>query len=618
MCGIYGEFFPNRKLSSKADFLKHNDFNLNRGPDMSGYWSDKKNIQLGFRRLSILDLSESGNQPMLSNNNRYAMVFNGEIYNFLKLKEELINKGYSFSSQGDSEVLVNYFECFGLQKTLDQIDGMFAIALYDIVNNDLTLIRDFAGIKPLHYSKTNENIVFGSRYDQIAKHNLSINSLIDKEVLKTYLRMHYVPAPYGILEGTFQLEPGQCITFKSDGTFSSKKYWQFPEIKEEQLITNKKEALNLLKVELEKAVKDQMISDVPLGAFLSGGIDSPLIVNAAKKNKKDVKAFSIGSDSKIHDESEDAKKYAKLIDVDLHLKKMKSFDAMHIIKDCMNNFQEPFADFSLIPTYQLTSNASKEFTVMLSGDGGDELFFGYERFNSVGKNLKYRWLPGFLRYPIYGIDKLLFKNKHINSCILNEELADSHKNLHSRVTNNELNLVFPNLKNEKEKTIDCYNYSENNSEFKFYNDMRNAEFYGMMQKTLTKVDRMSMANSLEVRVPFLQKSFINAAVKIHPKLSFANSGKKQILKDLLKKELPKSPIDNRKRGFTIPLRKWLREELKEEFEKEIFNTEFLQEFGINKKELEKVWHTHQAGEKDNKWFIFTIYSLQQWRKKQKE
>ena len=273
MCGIYGEYFPNTLLSKKEQFLKANDLNTSRGPDMSGYWTDSKFVQLGFRRLSIMDISENGNQPMLSMHQKFAMVFNGEIYNFISLKQELLSKGYTFKSDSDSEVLVNYFECFGIKNTLDVIEGMFAIALYDLVDTSISLIRDFAGIKPLFYSYNKGNIVFGSRYDQVAKHKNSINNVIDQEVLRTYLKMHYIPAPYGILEDTFQVYPGECVNIDSKGKLSKYTYWEFPTLSEEDLICDKEEALQFLDSKLKESVKDQLEADVPLGTFLSGGID---------------------------------------------------------------------------------------------------------------------------------------------------------------------------------------------------------------------------------------------------------------------------------------------------------------------------------------------------------
>ena len=618
MCGIYGEFFHNKSLTDKKTFLIENDKNINRGPDMQGYWSNTTNCQLGFRRLSILDISKQGNQPMFSANRKYILVFNGEIYNYLELKIALIKEGYKFKTITDTEVLVNCFEFYGIDKTLELIDGMFAIALYQIAANKLFLVRDFAGVKPLFYSFHEQQLIFGSRYNQISKHSFNKDFKIDKQVLKTYLKMHYMPAPYAILENTFQVEPGQIIEIGKNGILHKKFYWRLPSLKEDELISNKEEAISFLKNELDDAVFNELMSDVPLGSFLSGGIDSPLITYFAKKYKTTLKAFSIGSDSNVHDESEDALKYANLIGCDLHLDKTNSRKAAEILLKSVEQLKEPFADFSLIPTYIVTKNAKEHCTVMLSGDGGDELFFGYERFYSILKNLKWNWIPNKLRYFAYGIDKLVFKNKHINGGILLPRLGASHQNLHSRFSENYINTIFPELKDIKSLQLEAYAYKDEKSELKMLHAMRKAEFYGMMQKTLIKVDRMSMANSVEVRVPFLKKSFIEASLKIHPNLSYGSDKKKQVLKDLLESLLPKAPINNVKRGFSIPLGKWLKEDLKEPFEKTLFHEDFIHAFSISTKALQQVWNEHQSGKKDHKWSIFTLYSLAIWYRQLKE
>lgn len=612
MCGIHGEFFNKITLTTKTEFLVSNDKNYHRGPDMTGYWSNDSNCQLGFRRLSILDLSEEGNQPMRSLNGTFVMVFNGEIYNFIELKEALNHQGYTFKTTTDSEVLVNCFEHYGIAKTLDLIDGMFAIALYDTTKDKLILARDFAGIKPLFYSFKEGQLVFGSRYDQISKHHLNKDSKIDKRVLKTYLAKHYVPAPFGMLENTYQVEPGQIIEVEK-GALNKSYYWRLPDqIDETSLISDKDEALKLTKASLHDAVSAELMADVPLGSFLSGGIDSPLITYFAKQLKPDVTAYSIGSDSIKHDESEDAKTYAALIDCDFNIDTLDSKVVSSFFLEAMTHLKEPFADFSLIPTFALTKGAKKSSTVMLSGDGGDELFFGYGRFYSVLKNLPFKIVPYKLRYFFYGLDKALFKNKHINSCFLSPNLSKAHEGLHSRFKSEKIHKAFPNLKDIELYSLGCYEYKDSSNTLQMLHDMRKAEFYDMMQKTLTKVDRMSMANSLEVRVPFLKKSFIEAALRIHPNLSYGTNKKKQILKDLLKSVLPKSPINNIKRGFSVPLGKWIKEDLKEMIYDVIFEDGFITTFEIDKTALKHIWDEHQTGGKDNKWPIFTIYSLAVW------
>ncbi|WP_340203180.1 asparagine synthase (glutamine-hydrolyzing) [Ascidiimonas sp. W6] len=616
MCGIFGEFFTRNTLSSKAYFRAMNNRNTSRGPDAEGYWSNGKNCSLGFRRLAILDLSETGNQPMQSQGGRFNMVFNGEIYNYREIRRALEKAGIRFRGSSDSEVILNAFEVYGIHKTVKMLDGMFAIALFDTTENALYLIRDFAGIKPLFYSFKEGDLVFGSSYDQIADHQSNTQLTIDPEVLQTYMRMHYIPAPYGLLKHTFQVAPGQWIKFDTNGKQHSETYWELPDTPSENLITHEKEALAYLDSVLSEAVKAELVADVPVGSFLSGGIDSPLVTKYANTQHKGINTFTIGSDSKVHDESEDAATYAKLIGCSQHLIKMDSGKAAAMLLDSMTHLGEPFADFSLLPTYLVAGLAKKHCTVVLSGDGGDELFFGYERFYSVLKNYNYRWLPQAFRYPAYAADKLLFKNKHLSECITAPNFAAAHQGLHSRVSATTFQSLFPEEKGSM-KLLSAYQYSDKGSEIELLCRMRKAEFYGMMQKTLIKADRMSMAHSLELRVPFLKKTVIEAALKIHPMLSYGALKKKEILKKLLKQQLPKAPIDNRKRGFTVPLAQWLREELKHPVYEMLKQTQFIDAFGISENALEGYWKEHQQGKADHKWLLFTLYSLATWQNRTK-
>ena len=243
-------------------------------------------------------------------------------------------------------------------------------------------------------------------------------------------------------------------------------------------------------------------------------------------------------------------------------------------------------------------------------------FLDMSDFIQFLKNLKYKKLP--FKYFWYGLDKLLFNNRHINGALLSETFSEAHQELHSRTSEDNLSAIFPSLKNVSAKTMKCYDYEDEKDEVQMLHKMRKAEFYGMMQKTLSKVDKMSMANSLEVRVPFLKKSFIEQALKIHPSLSFGKKQKKKILKDLLRSILPKSPIGNVKRGFMIPLGKWLKEELKIPVYEHIFDNEFTTSFHISDFKLKEIWDEHQNGSKDHKWFIFTLYSLAVWHKSLKK
>lgn len=616
MCGIFGEFFTRSTLSDKSYFVGVNNYNLLRGPDAAGFWSDQKNCSLGFRRLAILDLSKAGDQPMHSMRGRFSMVFNGEVYNYHSLKKSLKRAGVHFKGTSDSEVVVNAFEVYGVDRTLAMLDGMFAIALFDNKENDLYLIRDFAGIKPLYYSYFNGDVVFGSRYDQIADHRLNTGFPVDEEVLATYLRMHYIPAPYGLHKNTFQVRPGEYIRFDASGKRNAEIYWRLPDTPAENLITDENEAHELLDAVFSDAVASELVADVPVGSFLSGGIDSALTTWYANKHHKGINTFTVGSDSKVHDESEDAAAYANMIGCAQHQVQMDSYKSAELLSACMAQLGEPFADFSLLPTYLVSGLAKEHCTVVLSGDGGDELFFGYERFYSILKNYPYRWLPQALRYPAYATDKVLFNNTHLSECITAPSFAAAHQGLHSRVSKDTCQTLFPDLKG-KMKTVEAYSYSDEGSELEMLFKLRNAEFYGMMQKTLIKADRMSMAHSLELRVPFLKKTVIEAAVKIDPRLSYGKNKKKEQLKKLLRHHLPKAPIDNRKRGFSVPLTKWLREELKNPVKEMLFQSKFTTAFGVSKKDLEMFWQQHQQGKADHKWLLFTLYSLAAWQNRVK-
>ncbi len=615
MCGIFGEFTTGPKLLEKEDFLAINALSQLRGPDSHGHFTDHQHVQLGFNRLAILDLSTNGDQPMHSPSGRYSIVFNGEIYNHLDIRSRMSDANYSFRGTSDTETIVTAIDHFGLLNTIEMLDGMFGMAIYDHSETSLHLVRDFAGIKPLHYGIYNNHLVFASQYDQVTKHPNFRSQEIDPAVLKLYLRQHFVPAPLGIMKNTYQVLPGEIITINNDFKVKKRRYWEFPSFIEPTIFEEKK-ALGHLEQSLNQAVGDELLSDVPLGAFLSGGIDSPLICHYAQLNfPNQLKAFTIGSDSAIHDESDDARKYGDFIGVELMVRKMDSKQAMNALERTMDSLKEPFADPSIIPTYLVSKLAREQVTVALSGDGGDELFFGYERFWSLAKNKNLFKYPYPLKYLLYGADKLLTSNKRVNSNILFPTNGEGHFIMHSRSSAQLVNELFPDLENiDLPDAFKVYDYNITDGEANLLGKMRQAEFYGMMQKTLHKVDRASMANSLEIRVPFLKKSFIEASFQIDPYLSYGPNKKKELLKLLLKAKFPNAPIDNRKRGFSIPLDKWIREGLKQPFEDTLLGeNKMLQSLDVNKTGLENMLSSHLLNEKDNKWPLFTIYSLLKWK-----
>ncbi|NHN26169.1 asparagine synthase (glutamine-hydrolyzing) [Flavobacterium jejuense] len=605
MCGFLIEYSP-RPLLEKKDFLTLLEISKKRGPDYQGYWSNNSTVQFGFNRLAIVDLSEAGNQPMHSFNGRFTVVFNGEIYNHKELRNKL--EYINFRGNSDTETITACLEEWGVLKTVKELDGMFALSIYDHLTKELTLVRDFAGIKPLFYGYSNGKLIAASQYDQIIQHKEFKNKSINPQVLKLYLQQHFMPAPFGLYEDTFQVLPGEMITFNLEGKKTHHRYWEMPS-KSECSITSEKEAQFLVEETLNSCVQDQLLADVSLGAFLSGGVDSPLICSFAKKYKNDLSVFSIGSDSKIHDESERARQFAEALELEQEIWNLTAKETLQYWNEATSALHEPLADFSILPTYLVSKLAKKNVTVALSGDGGDELFFGYERFWSIGKNIKYQNYPPLIRKAVYGFDKYTTGNKRINDVVLSSKQSLAHENLHSRFRPNWLNAIAPELIDTNlPHEWSVYNYSNEYDERGLLGKLRKAEFYGMMQKTLRKVDLASMENSLEVRVPFLQKKMIEASLQIDPMLSYGNGKQKQLLKSILNKRVPAVPEEQVKKGFSVPLSKWIKEDLKEEFSSKLLDTDF-STFGFDKKQIEKLLSTHINGEQDLKWPLFTLYAL---------
>jgi asparagine synthase (glutamine-hydrolysing) len=358
-----------------------------RGPDDEGFWQDPAGrVQLGFRRLAILDLTPAGHQPMISGDGRSVIIFNGEIYNHLELRRELEQKGVSFRSRSDSEVLLEALNFWG-EDAIGRLNGMFAFAWYDQRARRMVLARDHAGIKPLYYGTEprGRGLVFGSQYDVLRHSPWGQLGPVRQDVLRLYLRLHHIPPPYGLLENTFQLEPGTYLVVRPDDTLEKRVWWRLPE--QYQGTLRGTEAAEAVDDAIQNAVRRQRIADVPLGVFLSGGVDSPLVTAIARRQTgPELKAFTIGNPGWKQDESEAAGNYGRRLGVDFRLYEATGDDALNRISEVMAAQHEPFADFSILPTLQVSQFARTEVTVALSGDGGDELFFGYERPLSLLRN----------------------------------------------------------------------------------------------------------------------------------------------------------------------------------------------------------------------------------------
>src|SRR5215471_11976912 len=388
MCGILGQItFSSRGRPVQREEISPRLIALmaRRGPDDEGFWSDGRQCVLAFRRLAILDLSGNAHQPMLTPDGRYALVYNGEVYNFRELRRELEQRGVQFHSKGDTEVVLHALAHWG-NRALDRFNGMFALGFYDTLERRLILARDHAGIKPLYYMLTPEGLVFASQYDQIIAHGWARHLGVSPEALALYLRLGYIPAPYALLEDTYMLEPGSWLEVSGENRVRHGQFFEFsfpePNLRGE-------DAFEAVDAAVTSAVRRQLVSDVPLGTFLSGGIDSPLVTAKMRAvSNGTVRAFTIGTSGDHLDESADAAAYAHEIGVEHVVEHVTSDTPLQMLDDVVAACGEPFADYSIFPTMLVSRLARQQVKVMLSGDGGDELFWGYfDRFASVLEKL---------------------------------------------------------------------------------------------------------------------------------------------------------------------------------------------------------------------------------------
>lgn len=607
MCGIAGELRFRTEQASQADWDKIGTLMSRRGPDDNGFWSDDNCCTLVFRRLAIIDLSARGHQPMIAGNGRFALVFNGEVYNFMELRKQLESRGVVFGSTSDSEVVLYALIEWG-SEALEKFNGMFALGFYDSLKKRLLLARDHAGIKPLYYMMGHNGIVFGSQYDQLLVHPWSYDLKVSKEALGLYLRLAHVPAPYALLENTHILEPGMWMEVTAEGQSKQGHFFVFPRYAEPTL--RGKEALEAVDASVTAAVKRHLISDVPVGAFLSGGIDSPLVVakmRAACSNA--IQTFTIGTGEKETDESYDAQAYAKEIGVE-HLVEYISPDrALELIDKVIDACGEPFGDYSIFPTLMVSRLASRNHKVVLSGDGGDELFWGYpSRFAPLLRMTGAFRMPYWLRKMRWGINKTFLRRN--NRFLLMGSLGECHRSMHNHLPETILKEIFPSLQVWPSE-CDAYTYEGCDSE-KIAQISRWNEFVYHLPMVLMKVDRASMYNSLEVRVPLLDREVIEVASKIdwHDCLNVDKKMGKLPLRHTLARFVKHQTYT--KRGFEIPMATWLRTSLREMFEAYVLKRTDVLGLEINRGALRSVFEQHIRGERNYAWGLWPLLSLALW------
>lgn len=637
MCGIAG--FCGHTKDNKMQIKRMCDRIIYRGPDAEGYWCDTDcEITLGHRRLSILDLSKNGTQPMQSASGRFVISYNGEIYNFGTIRERLIQEGFirKFKSSSDTEVILEAFEAYGLDAIKD-MKGMFAIALYDRKKKTLHLMRDRVGEKPLYYGMVGEKFAFASDLSCLTVLE-GFEKEINRDALAAFVRYKSIPQPLTIYKHIYKLLPGQILSISAPFTtpsFSS--YWS---VKKAALSGishpfkgTEKEAREELKRLLTNAVRGQMISDVPIGAFLSGGIDSPLIVSIMQSIcAKKVKTFTIGFDDPKYNEAEYAKDISHYLGTEHTELYITEQDLKNVIPLLPAIYSEPLADPACLPAYLISKLAKTKVTVTLSGDGGDELFCGYDLYDQLnhlwGKFKKipysFRHLGGqvlqnsFLQYnnKIYNIGEYacLADSHHLHELFRNEHNFDAHH-------------VVPDIRNphdyltgswrEEDKVLLPDMTIYRNDMFLDLPDIKSSMLYRdqtgfLIDTVLNKVDRAGMYVSLENRIPLLDKDIIEFSWTLPIAYKSSNGCNKKILKELLYEYVPSKMLNRPKHGFEVPLPSWLSKGDLHEWAGELILHNYLAEDGyFDKKILSRIWKRFNSNQ-SNTLLLWYILQAESW------
>ena len=581
-----------------------------RGPDDEGYWTDPAGrVSFGFRRLAIIDPTPAGHQPMVSSDGRSVLMLNGEIYNFQEIGRELEGRGVVFRSRSDTEVLLEALGALGAD-VIPRLNGMFAFAWYRIPERTLLLARDHAGIKPLYYfmPRGADALAFGSQFDVLLQTPWGDPGPVQEDVLALYLRLHHLPPPFGLLANTRQLRPGHYLRAAPGQGLEDREWWSLPREVEPEL--SGEAGLSALEDVLDRSVRRQRIADVPLGVFLSGGVDSPLVAAVARRQTgPELKAFTIGTPGWAQDESEDAAGYGRRLDVDFRLHPVSGVEALAAVGEVRRAQHEPFADFSILPTLLVSRFAREEVTVSLSGDGGDELFFGYERPMSLLRSGALFGFPRTVRLAAYGAGRLGIGPKR-SGAIVARDPGDYYFEVNSRLKGEDLKRLAPGLGGTPED-FRLYEFGTFRGKRDLANFSRYVEFYGQLQRGLKKVDMASMHESLEVRVPLLDRELIELSLRFDPFWCMRNGARKAPLRDLLGRFVPPESIPRPKRGFAVPLGDWLRGPLRTLVEDTLFSGDLYPTGVFDKAALRQYWDGHLRG-MDRKWGIWTLLSLQWW------
>ena len=647
MCGIAGFWRDNSDQST--DWLEETasamaDTLVHRGPDDSGTWVDPEvGVAFGHRRLSIIDISDAGHQPMISQDGRYVISYNGEIYNFQKLRQELEKLGHRFRGHSDTEVMLASFIEWEVEGSLKRFNGMFAFALWDRRDRLLYLARDRIGEKPLYYGVQNGTFFFASELKAIWAHT-EFRPIIDRDALASFLRFSYVPSPNSIYKGIKKLLPGHFLCLNSPlNESNSQPYWSLKEVmlesKKAPFSGSDKEAVDELERCLKKTVKSRMVSDVPLGAFLSGGIDSSTIVALMQsQSERPINTFSIGFHEQDFNEAVHAKKVAKHLGTNHTELYINPKEALEVIPKLPSMYDEPFADSSQIPTHLISTLARKHVTVALSGDGGDEIFAGYNRYILAQKHWKLlQSLPIGLRKGLARIMGFIGGNRFENiyrkfefSLPVNSRIslpAEKYEKVEKIMSMSGIDEVYKRLISiiymPEKYLVSGMESSSQLDDLSLWN--HNQDYIGNMQKLdlltylpddlLVKVDRAAMAVSLETRVSFLDHELVEFVMGLPIDFKIKNGQGKYLLKKVLFRHIPLETMERPKMGFTVPLGDWLRGPLKD-WALELIEPKQLEQEGYLKSDpIMNLWNEHLKGRANWGHQLWNLLMLQSWLRK---
>jgi asparagine synthase (glutamine-hydrolysing) len=625
MCGINGIISLNSDSNLILRLREMNKLIKHRGPDDCGEFLYKDQVAMGMQRLSIIDLT-NGNQPMFSKDKSKVIVFNGEIYNYLDLKKELQLAGEVFLTNSDTEVILKLFEKYG-NSSFCMLNGMFVFSIYDLNTGIVTIARDRFGEKPLYYTKKGYEFIWASELKSIVSANPNLKN-ISENALRLFFSLSYIPAPYTIYKDVHKLQPGYFMTINSQtAEYSIERYWNI-EVPEKLWKGSYGKACNELRTLLFSSVKSRMIADVPLGVFLSGGTDSAIIAAVMKEiSDSQIKTFTVGFKNKRYDESKKASDFAKHIGSD-HSEFLLDFnEIVNDLNDLIINYDEPYADSSAIPTYFISKRTADCVKVVLTGDGGDEVFGGYNKYliHTYGQ-IYNNFVPALFTKNIVNPLIMFFSEKNVDTKSIATKAKKFLESIGKDTTENHLSVIQLAFRNEQlnqllqNKSVVTVTHlllqiidelpvgMHRKLDIARYIDTK----ISLEGDLLVKIDRASMLASLECRSPFLDPSLMKFSYSIPESYLVLGKNRKRILKDSFKGLMPKNFLSKSKSGFEVPIAHWFRNELKEDLIYMLSDKNLQMHGLLNKDFVQHLMSEHFSSKFDHSSKLWSIYCFQKW------